>query len=110
MTTSVLKPKEKLKYNSKSNFSFNYISNYFKLYKNFSCTGTAVTESEEFLKYIITMLIPTNKEMIRKDFNDQIFRTEKRKWGNNNKIKDINKKGQPLIFTSSIKSEIYSNL
>ena len=51
--------------------------------------------------------------MIRKDFNDQIFRTETEK--NEaiiNKIKDINKKGQPLlIFTSSInKSEIYSNL
>ena len=58
-------------------------------------------------------MIPTNKEMIRKDFNDQIFRTETEK--NEaiiNKIKDINKKGQPLlIFTSSInKSEVYSNL
>ena len=42
--------------------------------------------------------------MIRKDFNDQIFRTENEK--NEaiiNKIKEINKKGQPLlIFTSSI--------
>ena len=51
--------------------------------------------------------------MIRKDFNDQIFRTEGEK--NKaiiNKIKDCNEKGQPmLIFTSSInKSEIYSKL
>ena len=51
--------------------------------------------------------------MIRKDLNDQIFRSEKEK--NEaiiNKIKEINKKGQPiLVFTSSInKSEIFSKL
>ena len=51
--------------------------------------------------------------MIRKDYNDQIFRTEKEK--NHaiiKKIKECNQKGQPLlIFTSSInKSEIYSKL
>ena len=49
--------------------------------------------------------------MIRNDFNDQIFRTEKEK--NNaiiEKIKECHKTGQPLlVFTSSInKSEIYS--
>ena len=90
--------------------------NYFKLYKKISgCTGTAVTESEEFFEIynLPVVVIPTNKEMIRKDFNDQIFRTENEK--NEaiiNKIKEINKKGQPLlIFTSSInKSEIYSKL
>ena len=90
--------------------------NYFKLYKKISgCTGTAVTESEEFFEIynLPVVVIPTNKEMIRKDFNDQIFRTETEK--NEaiiNKIKNINQKGQPLlIFTSSInKSEVYSNL
>ena len=51
--------------------------------------------------------------MIRRDFNDQIFRTEKEK--NDaiiKKIIDLNKVGQPLlVFTSSInKSEIYSKL
>jgi len=51
--------------------------------------------------------------MIRKDYNDQIFRTENEK--NNaiiEKIVDRHEIGQPiLIFTSSInKSEIYSNL
>ena len=52
--------------------------NYFKLYKKISgCTGTAATESEEFFEiYNLPVLqIPTNKEMIRNDFNDQIFRT-----------------------------------
>ena len=51
--------------------------------------------------------------MIRNDFNDQIFRTEKEK--NTSiilKIKECHKKGQPLlVFTSSInKSEVYSDL
>ncbi len=90
--------------------------NYFKLYSKISgCTGTAVTESQEFFEIynLPVIVIPTNNPMIRKDFNDQIFRTEKEK--NNsiiNKIKELHTLGQPLlIFTSSInKSEIYSNL
>ena len=90
--------------------------NYFKLYKKLSgCTGTAETESEEFFEIynLPVIVIPTNKKMIRKDFNDQIFRTEKEK--NDAIINNINecfKKGQPvLVFTSSInKSEIYSQL
>ncbi len=88
--------------------------NYFKLYEKISgCTGTAVTESEEFFEIynLKVVVIPTNKMMIRKDFNDQIFRTEKEK--NNaiiDKILELNKLGQPLlVFTSSVnKSEIYS--
>ena len=91
-----------------------HIKNYFKLYKKISgCTGTAATESEEFFEIynLNVLVIPTNKKMIRKDFNDQIFRTEAEK--NNaivKKIKDCHRKGQPLlVFTSSInKSEIYS--
>tara|TARA_B100001057_G_scaffold493649_1_gene588556 strand:+ start:295 stop:2841 length:2547 start_codon:yes stop_codon:yes gene_type:complete len=90
--------------------------NYFKLYQKISgCTGTAITESQEFFEIysLSVIVIPTNKKMIRKDYNDQIFRTEKEK--NNaiiEKIIECNKIGQPLlIFTSSInKSEIYSNL
>ena len=90
--------------------------NYFKLYQKISgCTGTAITESEEFLEIynLPVVVIPTNKKMIRKDYNDQIFRTEKEK--NDaivKKIVNLNKAGQPLlVFTSSInKSEIYSKL
>ena len=90
--------------------------NYFKLYKKISgCTGTAATEAEEFFEIynLGVVIIPTNNEMIRKDYNDQIFRTENEK--NNaiiKKIVDRHEIGQPiLIFTSSInKSEIYSNL
>jgi len=90
--------------------------NYFKLYKKISgCTGTAATEAEEFFEiYNLTVvIIPTNNEMIRKDYNDQIFRTENEK--NDaiiEKIVERHNAGQPiLIFTSSInKSEIYSTL
>ena len=90
--------------------------NYFKLYKKISgCTGTAATEAEEFFEIynLEVVVIPTNNEMIRKDFNDQIFRTEKEK--NDaiiNKIIECHNSAQPvLVFTSSInKSEIYSNL
>ena len=56
--------------------------NYFKLYKKISgCTGTAATEAEEFFEiYNLPVIsVPTNKKMIRKDWNDQIFRTECRK-------------------------------
>ena len=90
--------------------------NYFKLYNKLSgCTGTAATESEEFYEIynLVVVIIPTNKNMIRKDWNDQIFRTELEK--NKaivKKVLDCNKLGQPiLIFTSSInKSEVYSKL
>ncbi len=90
--------------------------NYFKLYKKIcGCTGTAATESEEFFEIynLPVVVIPTNKEMIRNDINDQIFRTEEEK--NNaiiKKIGECHKKGQPLlVFTSSInKSEVYSQL
>ena len=90
--------------------------NFFKLYDKLAgCTGTAQTESAEFFEiYNLPVLqIPTNKDMIRNDLNDQIFRTSLEK--DNaiiQKIKECNEIGQPLlVFTSSInKSEHYSNL
>jgi preprotein translocase subunit SecA len=90
--------------------------NYFRLYNKLAgMTGTAATEAEEFLDIyrLPVVSVPTNKNMIRKDWNDQIFRTEKEK--NNaiiNKAIECNKKGQPvLIGTTSIeKSETYSKL
>ena len=90
--------------------------NYFKLYNKLcGCTGTAATEAQEFFEiYNLNVLeVPTNKLMIRKDLNDQIFRTEKEK--DEAIVKIINEKyeiGQPLlVFTSSInKSEHYSEL
>ena len=89
--------------------------NYFRLYKKLAgMTGTAITESEEFydIYKLNVVSIPTNRKMIRKDFNDQIFRTEKEKYNAiSKKIIDCNKKGQPvLVGTTSIeKSEKISN-
>ncbi len=90
--------------------------NYFKLYSKIAgCTGTAKTESEEFFEiYKLPVIeIPTNKKMIRHDWNDQIFRSLKEKdEAIIKKISECNKKSQPLlIFTANInKSEHYSEL
>jgi len=90
--------------------------NYFKLYSKLAgCTGTAATESEEFFEIykLPVIIIPTNKKMIRKDWNDQIFRSSKEKDDAIiKKILECNKTGQPLlVFTANInKSEHYSNL
>ena len=90
--------------------------NYFKLYGKLSgCTGTAATESEEFYEIykLPVIVIPTNKKMIRNDWNDQIFRSLKEKDETIiKKINECNKKAQPLlVFTANInKSEHYSEL
>ena len=112
-----LEAKEKLNINSENQTlaSITY-QNFFKLYEKLAgCTGTAQTESEEFFEiYNLSVVsIPTNKKMIRKDFNDQIFRTSKEKDSAIvKKISECSNLGQPLlVFTSSInKSEHYSKL
>ena len=112
-----LEAKEKLVVNAENQTlaSITY-QNFFKLYKKISgCTGTAQTESEEFFEIynLPVVSIPTNKEMIRKDWNDQIFRTLKEKDDAIiEKIVECNQSGQPLlVFTASInKSEHYSDL
>ena len=89
--------------------------NYFRLYKKLSgMTGTAITEAEEFFDIyrLPVVSVPTNQKMLRKDFNDQIFRTENEKYNAiTNKIIECNKKGQPvLVGTTSIeKSEKISS-
>jgi preprotein translocase subunit SecA len=76
-------------------------------------TGTAITSSEEFFKVygLDVTTIPTNVPVIRKDNNDQIFRTELGKYkALARKVKELNVKGQPvLIGTVSIeKNEVLS--
>ena len=78
-------------------------------------TGTAITEAEEFydIYKLKTVSIPTNKNMIRADLNDQIFRTEKEKYkAIVDKIENCSKNNQPvLVGTTSIeKSEKISLL
>ena len=83
--------------------------NYFRLYKKLAgLPGTAMTEAEELFDiYKLKVIsIPTNKEMIRKDNNDQIFRTEEEKnYAILNKVKECNSAGQPvLVGTTSIEN------
>ncbi|OGH05756.1 MAG: preprotein translocase subunit SecA [Candidatus Levybacteria bacterium RBG_16_35_11] len=90
------------------------LQNYFRMYEVLSgMTGTAATESEEFHKIykLDVVIIPTHKNMIRKDESDAIYKTERAKFGAvAQTIEDANKKGQPiLIGTTSIeKNEIIS--
>ena len=90
--------------------------NFFRLYKKLSgMTGTAKTEEQEFQQiYKLDVIeIPTNKEVIRQDNPDAIYRTEKGKFLSIiEEIKRAHAKGQPvLVGTISIeKSEQLSKL
>lgn len=90
--------------------------NYFRLYPVLAgMTGTALTEAEEFAKiYNLDVVeIPTNRDMIRKDHEDVIYKNEDAKFVAIAKdIKKKNKKGQPvLVGTVSVeKSEKLANL
>lgn len=90
--------------------------NYFRLYTKLSgMTGTAETEAEEFHKIygLEVTVIPTNKDLIRNDLPDLIYKSEVTKF--NAVVADIkerHEKGQPvLVGTVSIeKNEILSDL
>lgn len=88
--------------------------NYFRMYPKLSgMTGTAATSSEEFFKvYGLEVYgVPTNKPAVRRDQNDQIFRTEMGKFkAIARKVKELHDSGQPvLIGTVSIeKNELLS--
>jgi preprotein translocase subunit SecA len=59
------------------------LQNYFRLYDKLSgMTGTALTEATEFMKiYKVPVVeVPTNRDMVRADHNDQIFKTKDGKW------------------------------
>ncbi|RBM89701.1 preprotein translocase subunit SecA [Vibrio paracholerae] len=89
--------------------------NYFRLYEKLSgMTGTADTEAFEFQQIygLETVVIPTNKPMVRHDMPDVVYRSEAEKFAAI--IEDIKlrvEKGQPvLVGTVSIeKSELLSN-
>ena len=111
-----LEAKEKVEIQSENQTlaSITY-QNYFRLYEKLSgMTGTALTEAEEFydIYKLKTVSVPTNVPMVRADINDQIFRTEKEKYGAIiEKIQSCKKNKQPvLVGTTSIeKSEKISN-
>jgi len=90
--------------------------NYFRMYEKLAgMTGTADTEAEEFKKiyHLDVVVIPTNKPVIRIDYPDKVYKTEKEKF--NAIIQEIierHEKGQPLLIgTISIeKSEQLSQM
>ncbi|HZO52931.1 MAG TPA: preprotein translocase subunit SecA [Bryobacteraceae bacterium] len=90
--------------------------NYFRMYKKLSgMTGTAETEAAEFAKtYNVDVVpIPTNRDMIRKDTDDIVYRTLEEKFRNAAKeIKERTSTGQPiLVGTVSVeKSEKLSRI
>ena len=91
------------------------LQNYFKLYRKLSgMTGTAMTESEEFLKIynLDVVAIPTNRPMQRINHPDSIYGTEKEKWDAVvSEIVEIHGTGRPLLVgTTSIElSEMLSD-
>jgi len=85
--------------------------NYFRMYEKLAgMTGTAKTEEEEFMKIygMDVVVIPTNAPMIRKDYPDVVYKTEKAKFeAVVEEIVEMHKLGRPvLVGTVSIeKSE-----
>jgi len=83
--------------------------NYFRMYDKLAgMTGTADTEAAEFAKIykLDVVVIPTHREMIRTDYPDCIYRTEKEKFRAVVKeIKELNELGRPvLVGTVSIEN------
>src|SRR5450432_2160399 len=101
--------------------------NYFRMYKKLSgMTGTAETEAAEFAKFynLDVVMIPTNRELIRREYPDVVYRTEKEKFeavvngimqednSYANGIRHFHERGQPvLVGTISIeKSEAIADI
>jgi preprotein translocase subunit SecA len=90
------------------------LQNYFRMYDKLAgMTGTAITEANEFMKIyeLPVVQIPTNKDMIRGDHNDQVYKTKEGKWSAvAREIEARHQTGQPvLVGTISVEvSELLS--
>src|SRR5512141_3012254 len=90
--------------------------NYFRMYSKLAgMTGTADTEAEEFAKiYNLDVLVaPTHRKMVRKDYEDVVYKTEREKFGALcTEIEQRHAKGQPILVgtVSVAKSEVVSSL
>lgn len=83
--------------------------NYFRMYEKLAgMTGTADTEAYEFQQIygLETVIIPTNRPMIRVDQNDQVYKTDAEKYNAIlADIRDCHERGQPvLVGTTSIEN------
>jgi preprotein translocase subunit SecA len=90
--------------------------NYFRMYDKLAgMTGTAETEAEEFSKIygLEVVVIPTNRPMVRDDFADLVFRSQKGKWNAViDEIVEEHERGRPvLVGTISVEvSEMLGQL
>jgi len=90
------------------------LQNYFRMYDKLAgMTGTALTEATEFLKIygLAVVQVPTNAPMVRKDLNDQVYKTKQGKWSAvAREIEERHERGQPvLVGTISVEvSELLS--
>ena len=90
--------------------------NYFRLYTKLAgMTGTAQTEEAEFQEIykLDVIVVPTNKELARKDLSDAVYKTENGKFrAVLEQVKACHEKGQPvLVGTVTIeKSELLSGM
>jgi len=88
--------------------------NYFRMYRKLAgMTGTADTEAYEFQEIygLETVVVPTDKRMIREERQDQVYRTAKEKYqAIIDDLRDCHARGQPvLVGTTSIEnSELLS--
>ncbi len=89
------------------------LQNYFRMYDKLAgMTGTALTEAVEFMKiYELPVVeVPTNRPMVRKDYNDQVYKTKDGKWSSLMKeIEDRHKAGQPVLV-GTISVEVSEHL
>jgi len=97
-----LEAKEKIKVKSENQtLATITFQNYFRMYDKLAgMTGTADTEAEEFAKIykLEVMVIPTNRDMIRKDNPDSVYRTQAEKYeAAVLEIKELHTKGQPVL-------------
>jgi preprotein translocase subunit SecA len=88
------------------------LQNYFRMYKKLAgMTGTALTEANEFMKIykLPVVQVPTNRPMVRKDQNDQVFKTKDGKWAAVvREIAERHENGQPiLVGTISVEVSEY---
>ena len=77
------------------------LQNYFRMYDKLGgMTGTALTEANEFMKIykLAVVQIPTNRPMVRRDENDQVFKTKDGKWAAvAREIEARHAAGQPVL-------------
>ena len=89
------------------------LQNYFRMYDKLAgMTGTALTEATEFMKIykLPVVQVPTNQPMIRKDENDQVFKTKEGKWrAVAREIEARHEKGQPVLV-GTISVEVSEHL